>query len=96
MVYVQTAAYQQHRATGVADQTWTVVLQEGIMTTLVLDKNHNWTIVSTITDKNAVPIRYPNARIVPDDAGDDLRHAEYFPRRYGWRSRYATATCDED
>ena len=65
------------------------------MTTLVMDKNHNWTIVSTITDKNAVQTRYPNARIVPD-ADDDLGHAEYFPRRYGWRSRYATATCDED
>ena len=66
------------------------------MTTLVLDKNHNWTIVSTMAHENAVQTRYPNARIVPDDADDDLGHAEYFPRRYGWRSRYATATCDED
>jgi hypothetical protein len=61
-----------------------------------MDKNHNWTIVSTITDKNAVQTRYPNARIVTDDADDDLGHAEYFPSRYGWRSRYAAATCDED
>lgn len=41
------------------------------MTTFVMDKNHNWTIVSTITHKNAVPIPYPNARILPDDAGED-------------------------
>ena len=66
------------------------------MTTFAMDKNHNWTIVSTMAHKTAVQTRYPNARIVPDDADDDMGHAEYFPSRYGWRSRYASATCDED
>ena len=66
------------------------------MTTVALDKNHNWTIVSTITHKNAVQTRYPNARIVTDEGDDEPRRSEYIPRRYGWRCIYAAAMCDED
>lgn len=40
VVDVQTTAYQQHLATGVADQTWTSVLQqEDIMTTRITYKS---------------------------------------------------------